>query len=462
MLFSPGADTNPCFTTRGVLGLAASLFHSGSHTPHSLRPDSPQSSDPAPLNSALRPPSRRVKTFSSIQQNVNYRYLWIGNLFANCAQWLQFVTIGWLALDISGSALHSILTVAVRALPVLVLGPWGGVLADRYDRRKMVMIVQLVMVASALTFGTMVAYGKVDTIWHVYGYMLVSGIGFAFVQPVRQALVANTVPQEDLGNALALNAMAVTSMRLVGAAISGVLIETVDFQWNFFVESGLYAGMILLLVPMKTPYRLDSTRLKASAVADFKEGMSFIVSNANLLRLMMMNFVRTGIFMPLLLFLPAYTEEALGSGAGVSTAMVVVMGAGGLVATVVISSFGFFTKKGLVTQIALIAGSSVILVLGLSQWIWLSIPIMLIMGFFQTHFIVANQTLIQTLVPDNLRGRVTSVWHYESGLIPLFASLTGGVGILVGIDVAMAIGGGIALVVSLFFLIRFASIRILD
>ena len=326
----------------------------------------------------------------------------------------------------------------------------------------MVMVVHLVVVAAAVVFGIMVALDKVDTIWHVHGYMLISGIGFAFVQPLRQALVANTVPKDDLGNALALNAMAVTSMRLVGAGISGVLIETVDFQWNLFVEAGLYAGMIVLLIPMKMPFREESKRRRTSVVEDFKEGMGFIVTNANLLRLMLMNFVRTGIFMPLLLFLPAYTQEALGSGAGVSTAMVVVMGAGGLTATIVISSFGFFTKKGLVTLISLVSGSSVILILGLSQWIWLSISIMLIMGFFQTHFIVANQTLIQTLVPDSLRGRVTRVWHYESGLIPLFAALTGGVGLLVGIDIAMALGGGTALAVSMLFLIRFASIRSLD
>ena len=142
--------------------------------------------------------------------------------------------------------------------------------------------------------------------------------------------------------------------------------------------------------------------------------------------------------------------------------MIVTMGAGGLLATVMISSFGFFTNKGMVTLVTLISGSSVILVLGLSQWVWLSVPIMLLMGSSQTHFIVANQTLIQTLVPDNLRGRVTSVWHYESGLIPLFAALTGGVGVLVGIDTAMAIGGVIALALSLMFLVRFANIRRLD
>jgi len=427
-----------------------------------LRPESPQSPETPPSRPPFRPPSGRVKTFSSLQNHVNYRYLWTGNLFANCAQWLQFITIGWLALGISGSAFHSILTVAVRALPLLILGPWGGVLADRLDRRKLVMGVQVVMVSSALAFGILLANGKIDSIWHVYAYMLVSGIAFAFVQPTRQALVANVVPREDLGNALALNAMAVTSMRLAGAAISGVLIETVAFHWNFFVESALYVGMIVLLAPMKTPYRQDSERTKASPLADLKEGFQFIFGSREMVRLMVMNFVRTGVFMPLLLFLPAYTEEALGRGAGVSTAMIVIMGAGGLLATIMISSFGFFTKKGLVTLLTLISGSSVILILGLSQWVWVSVPIILIMGLSQTHFIVANQTLIQTLVPDNLRGRVTSVWHYESGLIPLFAAITGGVGLLVGIGTAMAIGGVIALSISLIFLSRFGNIRRLD
>ena len=228
---------------------------------------------------------------------------------------------------------------------MLILGPLGGVLADRLDRRKLVMGAQVVMVSSALTFGVLLANGKIDSIWHVYGYMLVSGIAFAFVQPTRQALVANTVPREDLGNALALNAMAVTSMRLAGAAISGILIETLDFHWNFFVESGLYVGMIVLLAPMKTPYRRESDAKKSSPLADLKEGLGFIFASREMLRLMVMNFVRTGVFMPLLLFLPAYTEEALGRGAGVSTAMIVMMGAGGLLATIMISSSGSSPRR---------------------------------------------------------------------------------------------------------------------
>jgi len=158
-----------------------------------LRPDPLQSQGNPPSRAPSRPLSGRVNTFSSLKNNVNYRYLWTGNLFANCAQWLQFITIGWLALDLTGSALHSILTVAVRALPVLLLGPWGGVLADRLDRRKLVMGIQLVMVATSLAFGGLLAAGKIDSISHVYGYMLVSGLAFAFIQLIRQALVANTV-----------------------------------------------------------------------------------------------------------------------------------------------------------------------------------------------------------------------------------------------------------------------------
>ena len=427
-----------------------------------MRPDSSQSQSTPPRGTPFRPQSGRVKTFSALQIHVNYRYLWTGNLFANFAHWLQFITIGWLALEISGSALHSILTVAVRALPVLLLGPWGGVLADRLDRRKLVMGGQVVMAFSALAFGGLVANEKIDSIWQVYGYMLVMGVAFAFVLPTRQALVANTVTREYLGNALALDAMAVTSMRLVGAAVSGILIEAVDFQWNFFLESGLYAAMILLLVPMETPYRESSASVKASPLADLKEGLRFILGHGELLRLMLLSFVRTAVFMPLLLFLPAYTDEVLGRGAGISTTMIVFMGAGGLLATVIISSFGFFTKKGLVTMLTLLSGSAVVLTLGLSQWVWLSVPVMLLMGLSQTHFIVATQTLIQTLAPDNLRGRVTSIWQYEQGLIPLFAAVTGGVGFLVGIGNAMVIVGSIAVAVSLLFLARFDIIRRLD
>jgi MFS family permease len=393
---------------------------------------------------------------------VDYRYLWIGSLFASSAQWLQLVSVGWLALAISGSVFHSIMTVAVRAMPTLLLGPWAGVLADRVDRRKLAMSVQVLLLVTSASFATLVALGQVTSIWSIYVYMTVTGVGFAVIQPLRQALVANTVRRADLGNALALNAMTATSTRLMGAAIAGILIETVDFHWNFYLEASLYLGMIALLIPMRTPYRETATARRASPLANLKEGIVYIWSNQVMRRLMTMNFVRTGVFMPLLLLLPSYTSQALDSGASVATAMIISMGIGGVAASFIISTWRFFTRKGLVGLISLTTGSAIILILGLFPWIWLAVPIMIFMGVAQTHFIVSNQTLIQTVVPDQLRGRVSSVWHYESGLIPLFSALIGVVAAFIGIATAMAWAGGVALGLCAIFLLRFKDVRALD
>jgi len=407
------------------------------------------------------------KTFSSLQNNRDYRFLFTGNLFSNCAQWLQFITVGWLALDISGSALHSILTVAVRATPTLLLGPWAGVLADRWDRRKLAMALQVVIAAFTLAFAILVARGQVDNIWYLYVFMVLSGIGFTLKQPVRQALVANTVRRADMANALALNAMGVTSMRLVGAALGGILIETVDFQWNFFVEGSLYLVMVLLLIPMRTPYQetspSDAGRIRrASPLSNVVEGLAYMLKNRVMLRLLVINFVRTGVFMPLILLLPAYTQQSLNAGAGVGTAMIFSMGNGGVTATVIMSSWGFFNRKGILCLITLLVGSLVVLSLGLSHWVWYSVPIMALMGLAQTTFIVGNQTLIQMVVPDTLRGRVSSAWHYESGLVPLFAALIGVVAEFRNIGFAMTLAGVIAVGLSLWFLTRFKDIRALD
>jgi len=405
---------------------------------------------------------RGLRTFSSLQNNRDYRYLFAGNLCGNGAHWLQLVTIGWLALDVSGSAFHSIMAIAVRALPILLIGPWGGVLADRYNRRALAMATQIALALAALTFAVLVTRGQVDTIWPVYAYTLATGLAHAVTQPARQALIANTVRRPDMANALAISAMSTTSMRLVGAGTAGVLLGFLDFQWNFFVEGGLYVGMALLMIPMRTPYQEASTAGGKSPLSNLREGLSYVLGNRIIFRLMLLNFARAAVFGPLLLLLPAYASGALDAGAGTGTAMIVVMGIGGTAASLVISSWGFFTRKGLVGLISLISGSGVIFTLGLSPWVWLSVPVMIVMGLSQTHFIVSNQTVIQTLVPDTLRGRVSSVWHYEQGLIPFFAGVIGVVANLIGIASAMVWFGGIALAMGLVFLLSFEDIRKLD
>ena len=403
-----------------------------------------------------------LNTFSSLQNNRDYRFLWAGNLCANAAQWLQIFTIGWLVFEISdGSALHSVAVAGIRSFPILVIGPWAGVLADRWDRRGITIVTQCGLAVVAILFALLVASGQVE-VWHAYVYMSFAGIGFAVKQPVRQALIANTVRRADLPNALALNAMTVTSMRLVGPLIGGLLIATVGFKWNFFFEASLYIAMVLLLLPMRTPYQEASTARRASMLSNLVEGIGYILKNQVMLRLTILNFIRTAVFMPLVLLLPVYTKEALDAGIGTGTAMIAVMGSGGLLATFIMATWGFFTQKGRVGLIALLAGSAIILALGFSNSIWISLPLMALMGLAQTHFIVSNQTLIQLVVPDRLRGRVSSVWHYESGLIPLAAVGIGWMADRIDINFALTAVGVGAVIVSAFCMVRFKDIRSLD
>ena len=415
-------------------------------------------------DSDIQPAPKRggLSTFSSLRGNPNHGYLFAGNLFSNAAQWLQFITIGWLALEVSGSMVHSIMAVAVRALPTLLLSPWGGVLADRMDRRTLALFTIIGMAAAAVAFAILISLNFVTNVWYVYVYTLVTGVGFAINQPVRFALTANVVPERYMTNALALNAMTVTSMRLCGAMLGGSLMVLVGFEWNFIVEASLYIGTALLLLPMRTPYREPSDAKQSSPFNNLLEGLHFIISKRVMFRLMLLNFVRTGVFMPLLLLLPAYTSEVLGAGPGVGTAMMVSMGVGGVTASFIMSTWGFFTRRGLVCLLTLGSGCMVFTVLGLSSWIIVSVGIMVVMGLSQSHFIVSNQTLVQKVVPDTLRGRVSSVWHYEQGLIPLFSLVIGLMGSLIGMALTMTIYGAVSVVLAGIFLIRFKDIRELD
>jgi len=365
-------------------------------------------------------------------------------------------------LSISGgSAMHSVAVAGIRSLPVLVLGPLAGVLADRLDRRQIAIVSHAFQAALAIGFATLIAAGWIE-VWHAYLYMLLSGSCHAIQQPVRHALVANTVPLPDLANALALNAMGVNLMRLSGPLVGALLISTAGFKWNFFFEAGLYAGMALLLLPMRTPYREASTARRVSPLTNLRDGFIYIIRNPAIRQLTLLNFLRTTVFMPLIFLLPVYTSDGLDAGLGVGTAMLALMGSGGLTTTIIIASWGFFTNKGMVVMVALLIGSGVILALGISHWVWLSVPLMLLMGLCQTHSVVANNILIQSIVTDNLRGRVSSVWQYESGLIPLAAVGIGYLAELVDINTAlMAVGGG-SVLLSLAALIWFKDVRILD
>ena len=426
------------------------------------RSETPAGQPSAQTTSARCPaPRGRVRTFTSLQSK-DFRLLWAGNIFDHMALWLQMITLSWLVWDLTGSALLSGTAAGLRGFPTLIIGPWAGVVADRMDRRKVVIVVQFFLSIVAFGFALMVATATVE-VWHAFAYAGVSAVCFAFIMPARSALVVNTVPPGDLGNAFALNAMTVTVNRLIGGMLGGLLITEVGITWNFLVEGVAYLAAALLLIPMRTPYQGESTARRDSVLNNLKGGFLYIWrENRIILHLIIMSFILTFCFIPLPALLPAYAGEVLGAEANVGGYLMAAQGVGGVTTTFVIASLGFGIRKGKLALIALVAGSAAILTLSLSQWLLLSLAMMVCLGLCQTSFIVSNQTLVQMMTPDNLRGRVTSIYMLEHGLGPVGIFLIGLFMDLYTVSGALTLISSVSLATAIFFLVVFRRVRNLE
>ena len=384
-------------------------------------------------HNATPPPGIRRRTggqsnFWIISRYPDFRYLWFGNFFTVAAQWIQILTVGWLVLHLTdGNAFLTGTVVGIRTLPILIVGPLAGVLADRIDRRKFVMVTQIYMAVAALAFAFLVLATDLDAQpvtgplkwWHAFIYMGVSGIAHSIVQPVRQAMVPNTVPIRHLGSALALNGMAHPSMRIVGPAVGGLLIATLGFNWNFFIEAAAYVIIVLVYLPMKLPYREERSAKNVSILTSMREGLSYVMKEKTILQLILMAVIPNLVFQPLVFVLPIFTTEVLGRGADAGGILAAAVGAGGIVAAIIIASKGFIFRRGLVTLAGLIGGCVFIILFSQSTWYFASMGALAGLGFFQYLFRVGNNTLLQTIVPDALRGRVMSIYMLDNGLTPL-------------------------------------------
>ena len=374
------------------------------------------------------PAGGRRGNFWIISHYKDFRYLWIGNFFTVGAQWIQILTVGWLVLELSGgNAFLTGTAVGIRTLPILIVGPWAGVLADRVDRRKLVMFTQVYMALSAVIFAFLVLATDLDTSpvtgplkwWHAFIYMGISGIAHSIVQPVRQTMVPNTVPLRDLGAALALNGMAHPTMRIVGPAVGGLLIATLGFNWNFFIEAAAYVTIVLIYLPMKLPYREERTTKGTSLLSSMQEGLAYVVKERTILQLILMAVIPNLVFQPVTFVLPIFTTQVLDRGADAGGLLAAAIGAGGIVAAVIIAGKGFMISRGPATLAGLIGGCIFILLFAQSTWYFSSMAFLAGLGFFQYIFRVGNNTLIQTIVPDALRGRVMSIYMLDNGLTPL-------------------------------------------
>ena len=377
----------------------------------------------------------------------------MANFFANTAQWLQLLSVGWLVRDLTDSfASSGLLVVAVggmTTLPTLVVGPWAGVLGDRVNRRKLVMAVQSFMTVAAITFAFVVHSGHIEW-WHAYIYVFVSGICWSISITIRQTLVANTVPREALVNAYASNTLTITGTRMIGPFIGGVLITTIGFTWNFAIEASLYAATVLAFWPMKTPFlQHRPADSNASPLSDFLEGLRYVRKQERVIwNLMVVGLIPNVLLHPVWFVLPVFTVEVLHRTADTGGVLLAVTGFGGLLSALTIASVGFGANRGLICLWAVLVSSAAVVLFAYSPWLVPAAILIGLMSLAQATFRTSSSTLIQSMVPDHLRSRITSLHLYSQGFVFMSSLAVGLLVDLTTVVVALAAVGIAGLVLG--------------
>lgn len=374
-------------------------------------------------------------TFASLR-HADYRLLWVGNLLNMGGFWIQQVTVSWLVWELSHSATMVGVAAAFRSAPFLFMGPLGGVAADRLDRRRMLMGLQLILAAAAALFALLVAMGLVR-VWHAMVFSFIMGSGLAINMPLRQALIASTVPRGDFGNAIALNAVAGNASRLAGPAAGGLLILAVGMAGNFLLQAILYLAMVAIIMPMKLPYRTTGPVRKGSALSSLKEGVRYVWNDRTLLGLVALSFIPALFVVPIMQLLPVFTEKVLHAQADVFGYLMAAFGGGGLLATLIQASFGNRMNSGWLGMATLLGSFVLIILLAGSNHFWLALSLVAAIGFFMMAFRVVNNTFLLSLTPDDLQGRVMSIYMMDHALTPLASAILGGWADLASVQAAM-------------------------
>ena len=378
--------------------------------------------------------------FTRAFRHRNYQLFFAGQLVSLVGTWMQSVAESWLVFRLTGSAALLGVTSFVTLAPVFLFATVGGIVADRVDRRRIIIATQSLSMVLPLTLAALTLSGHVR-VWHVFVLAACLGIVNAFDIPARQSFVVDMVGREDLPNAIALNSSMVNGARVVGPAVAGLLVATVGEGWCFLINGISYSAVIAGLLMMNVPRRARP-KTDRSAWRDTVEGLQFAAGTTPIRALLILLGLMSFAGMPYSVLMPVFADSILKAGPkglgllmgasglgalGGALALVARQGVRGLGRWVAVSSASF--------GVALIAFS-------FSRTFWLSALLLIPVGGALMVEMAASNTLLQAMVPDTLRGRVMALYSMMfMGMAPFGALFAGWLAERAGAPMAVAIGG---------------------
>ena len=385
-------------------------------------------------------------SFLSATRHRDFRLFLTGQFISQCGTWIQTVASGWLVLQLTNSAFAVGLVTALGSLPILLLTLYGGVVADRVNKRRFVLTMQSLMVLEGLTLGILILTGRITVHW-VMALAVFFGTLSAFEVPTRQALIADIIPRRDLLNAIALNSSAFNVARVIGPAIAGVLISTAGIAACYLVNAASYLAVIASLMMMRkdTP-PIPST---VSPLEALLQGFRYIFGNPwpRALITIIATFAIFGF--SFITMMPVFARDVLHLDASGYGAILSSVGLGAATAAIFMAAAG-----GRVPQPLLVLGSAISfgLVLGaaaLAPSFRSAIVLFTLAGCVMALNGIAANNMLQVEAPDYLRGRVMGFYSFVVlGMAPFGSLQAGWVAEHLGVRASIGIGGAACFVVA--------------
>lgn len=387
----------------------------------------------------------RLTTVASALQHRNYRLYFTGLLFSITGFQMLLVIQGWLVWDITGDPKALAYLGGVTAVPTVLLNLYGGVIADRFDQRLLIMLVSTAICMLLLVMATLVTM-EMANLWNLLLLAFLIAGAQAFDNPARQALYPHLIARKDLMNAVALNSIVWQGTRVVGPLIAGLLIAGVGAGPALYIAAAGFAFMVAAMTAIRVP---PIARAAAgSMVQNLVEGIGYVVKNQVFAVLIGLTFLNSFFGMSFIILLPIFATDILNVGPEGLGEMHAVGGVGAIVMALVAAAMSKSRNKGLwLVGGAVLFGATNVL-FAFSTNYPLSLAVLFVGGAAATFYMVMVQTSLQALVPDQLRGRVFSIYSLTWSLLPLGGLQAGLVADLVSPQFAVALGGVVVAVVA--------------
>jgi MFS family permease len=416
--------------------------------------------EPAGSSESGHSPLQRFSHAWRALRHRNFKLFFIGQSISLIGTWMTRVATSWLVYRLTGSALLLGLVGFAGQIPTFLLAPFAGVLVDRLDRRKMLVWTQALAGLQSLALAGL-TIGKVINIHEVVWLSVMQGLINAFDMPGRQAFLVQMVEdKQDLGNAIALNSSMVNMARLVGPALAGIVIGSVGEGYCFLIDGLSYLAVIASLLMMKVKVAAVK-RATTSMVQQLKEGWTYVRGFAPIRTILLLFALISLMGMPFMVLMPIFAAQVLHGGPHTLGFLLGASGVGALISAISLAMRK--TVRGLTTMIQIAAAvfGAGLIGFGLSRFFLLSMFLMLIVGFGMMQGLAASNTVIQTLVPEDKRGRVMSYYTMAFvGMAPFGSLLAGTLAHHLGAPHAVMITGAFCLAGSAWFTTQLKSIRL--